>query len=216
MSFVDDIQVQDVVRVKSGRRVLDFGSEKSVVEVTGWVKTVCRERGKIVPGSHREGHNTWTNTGREYLAMLMSIQMAGNPAVPYRDDRIAYIGVGVGSQPEDPGVTNLVQPIAFAPGQFLASIDVAATTFPLLPTRTTVRFSRTFSEDEITVPPIAAVPILELGLFTNGGQNDMVPGNRDVTIGNAALQSPCAYKNLVEPVEKTSGLEFEVVWEIRF
>ncbi len=45
---------------------------KDPVTIVGRLSIVCRERGKIVPGTRRFGENIWTFTGREYLARLMS------------------------------------------------------------------------------------------------------------------------------------------------
>ena len=63
------------------------------IEVKQNLIITARERGKIV--ARREGHNIWLNTGREYLAQLISYSAFG-PDVTYRDDRIKYMGVGVG------------------------------------------------------------------------------------------------------------------------
>lgn len=195
--------------IVSGRR---WGEGDSLVEVQGWVKILMRERGKIVPGSRREGHNIWTNTGREYLALLMSI-MTG-PATGYRSDKIAYIGIGTGAQVEEAGVLSLVTPVAYVTGQFLAPLDIPPT-FPLTPTRTTVRYHRIFAEDQITLTPGSTVNISEMGLFTNGRQSDFAVGLRDTTIAQAVNQSPAAYKSF-EPIGKKDSLSLEVSWEIRF
>lgn len=189
--------------------------DKSVVEVKGWVSVCLRERGKIVPGSLRQGHNIWTNTGREYLALLMSIETA--PTTSFRNDRMAYIGVGTGAAVEDVGVLRLVTPAQYAVGQFLAPLDVPPT-FPLSPTRTTVRYHRTFAEDEVTLTPGSQVDISEMGLFTNGSPTAVPPyspGTRDTGIANAGSQAPNAYKSF-EPIGKTDSLELEIAWEIRF
>lgn len=189
--------------------------EKSVVQVQGWVRALCRERGKIVQGSVREGHNIWTNSGREFLALLMSIETG--PTTSYRNDRMAYIGVGTGATTEDVGVVRLVTPIEYATGQFLAPLNIPPT-FPLTPSRTTVRYSRTFAENEITLTPGVQVNITEMGLFTNGSPSAIPafnPGTRQTGIATAGAQAPNAYKTF-EPIGKTDSLEFEVNWEIRF
>ena len=190
----------------------EWDDTKSVVEVQGWVKLLMRENGKIVKGSHREGHNIWTNTGREYLALLMSLQTG--PSTGFRNDRIGYIGVGTGAQVEDAGVLGLVTPAAFTTGQFLAPLDVPPT-FPLTPTRTTVRYHRIFVENEITSAPGSTVNISEMGLFTNGRQADFAVSLRDTSLANASSQSPAAYKSF-EPIGKRDTLQLEVSWEIRF
>lgn len=191
-----------------------WGDEhRPTVEVRGWVKMVMRERGKIVPGTHREGKNVWTNVGKEYLALKMSIASA--PSNSFRTDNVAYIGVGTGSQVEDASVLALITPVAYATGLFLAALDIPPT-FPLLPTRTAVQFSRTFAENEITLGVGTTVPISELGLFTDGSPlSSFSPGSRDLTLASAGQQSPNAYKTF-EPVDKTDSLELEVNWEIRF
>jgi hypothetical protein len=228
MLLNDYIQVAQAgfarLRTRAGAIIAgrDFADDKSVIEVRGWVSLVCRERGKIVPGTHRSSHNIWTNTGREYLAMLMAIKdnVLGNLSY-YRSDRMAYIGVGTGSQLETPSVVGLVEPVEYVAGQYLASIDLPD--FPLYPTRTTVRFHRTFLENQITLSGGSRVNISEMGLFTNGDPTsnppfqspvDLVAG-RSTTIGDAALQSPMAYKTF-EPIGKTDAMQLEVSWEIRF
>lgn len=202
------------LRTRAGALIAgrDWDDTKSVVEVQGWVKLVMRERGKIVRGSHREGHNIWTNTGREYLALLMSL--ATGPNTGFRNDHMAYIGVGTGAQVEEAGVTRLVTPVAYQTGQFLAALDVPPT-FPLTPTRTTVRYHRIFEESEITISPGSTVNISEMGLFTNGRQSDYAATLRDTTLASAGSQSPNAYKSF-EPIGKKDSLQLEVSWEIRF
>jgi hypothetical protein len=189
----------------------EWGNEKSVVEVKGWVKLCLRERGKIVPGSRREGHNIWTNTGREYLALLMSLSSG---LTPFRSDSIAYIGLGTGSQVESTSVTALVSPVASDSGIFLVPFDVPPT-FPLSPARTTVQYHRLFTESEVTLAP-GTVLISEMGMFTNGSPtSSYTPGTRDTSLANAALQSPNAYKTF-EPLGKTQALALDVSWQIRF
>lgn len=195
--------------------VSPFDNEKSVVEIHGWVKAFCRERGKIVRSTIREGHNIWTNTGREYSALVMSLQTG--PTTTYRSDAITYIGVGTGSTIEDVGVLRLVTPVEYITGQFLAALDIPPT-FPLTPTRTTVQFHRTFAENEITISAGSQVNISEMGLFTNGSPSAVPaysPGTRNTGIASAGSQAPNAYKTF-EPIGKTDSLEFEVSWEIRF
>jgi hypothetical protein len=188
-------------------------SDEPVISVKGWVTAVMRERGKIVPGSLRTGHNIWTNTGKEFLALLMSLETL--PTTPFRNDRIAYIGVGTGSQLEDVSVLSLAEPAAYTSGLFLAALDVPPT-FPLNPTRTTVKYHRTFAENEITLSPGSTVDISEIGLFTNGDPaSSYAPGTRDLTLAEASSQAPNAYKTF-EPVGKTDALQLDLSWEIRF
>jgi len=217
--FKDFVQVVDrgmlSLRTKAGELVAGRSfEEKSLIEVKGWVTLCLRERGKIVPGSIRDAHNIWTNTGREYLALLMSLADANNT---FRKDAIAYIGVGTGATLEDVNVLSLANPVAFSPSTYLAALDIAPS-FPLTPTRTTVRYKRTFTEDEITLAP-GTVNISEIGLFTNGSPTALPTayafGTRDVSFANRMAQAPAAYKTF-EPVPKTNALQLEIAWEIRF
>lgn len=217
--------LKDIVRVadsgfaslrgKLGKAIAgrSWESERSVVHVQGWVRSVMRERGKIVPGSHRDGHNIWTNVGREYLAMLMSASSLSPTTTYFRSDRVMYIGVGTGSQIEEANVIGLVNPVAVEGTTFLAEVE-APPTFPLSPSRTTVRFARSFSTGQITTSATPVV-ISELGLFTDGNQSTFEAGARDLFMTGASSQSPVAYKTF-EPIEKTNNLVFDIEWEIRF
>jgi hypothetical protein len=218
--FKDFVRVADrgmvALRTKAGELIAGrtFEEEKSVVEVKGWVNLCLRERGKIVPGSIRDGHNIWTNTGREYLALLMSL--ASGTTTTFRQDAVGFIGVGIGATLEDVNVLNLANPVAYSASTFLAALDVPPT-FPLTPTRTTVKYKRTFTENEITLSP-GTVNVSEMGLFTNGSPVAVPaynPGSRDVTYASRMAQAPVAYKTF-EPVPKTNSLQLEITWEIRF
>lgn len=187
---------------------------KELVQVVGHLSLRCRERGKLVKGSQRNGFNIWTMTGREFLAQLMSYSSYSGP-VPARDDRTRYIGFGTGSQPEVSSVIKLTQPIAFdIGGNFLA--QVALPTYPLTPARTTVRYTRSFSELELSVT--GTVVLTEAGLFTDGSPTAIPafdPGTRDITLAAATQQAPNAYKTF-EPLKKTQNFILEASWEIRF
>lgn len=220
MSFKDLVQAADsgIARLRTRAGAVIAGRSwddrpSSVVETKGWVRTVMRERGKIVPGTHREGHNVWTNVGREYLALRMSKQEASPSSICYRFDMMGYIGVGTGSQIEDVNVQTLVTPVAYSSGIFLAPLDFP--TFPLEPSRTVVRFRRLFLENEITVGALTKLPISEMGLFTDGNPaTSNASSPRETALSAAFRQNPLAYK-VIEPVMKTNSLEFEVNWEIR-
>lgn len=193
----------------------EWGEDQPAIHVQGWVEMVMRERGKIVPGSRRSGKNIFTNTGREYVALAISLQ----PGVPFptamRTDSVAYIGVGTGARIEDENVLSLATPHAYAGGVFLAALDIPPT-FPLLPVRRVVRYKRVFAENEITIGgPGDTVSITELGLFTDGDplQNN-APRTRDTSLASAASQAPVAYK-AVEPVMKNDQMELELSWELR-
>ena len=66
---------------------------QETIEVKSNLRLVMRERGKIV--AKREGHNIFLNTGREWLAQLIAYG-SFFPLTTIRDDRVRYMGVGVG------------------------------------------------------------------------------------------------------------------------
>lgn len=211
MKTATQVGVRDVVSITtSGVPRHADPAEQNLMEVHGWVNIVARERGKLVRAKCRSGHNVWTATGREFLALGMSYSAVG---VKYRSDGIYYIGVGVGSQPAEPGVTALVSPVSFDGSAFLAAVDVPPT-FPLYPTRTSVRYHITFDETQLLYGPDSGHPVAqnnisELGLFNYGSPA------RATDLASAPTQAPVAYKSF-DPIGKTSALKFEIAWEVRF
>ncbi len=214
----DRVQVSDTLYL-NGREALP--PEKEVVQIKGHLELVCRERGKIVPGTRREGHNIWTLTGREYLARLMSYAAYGIgsvPDTPSRNDRIRYIGMGVGTTPEVSTVTRLVSPIAFDSGgsQFLA--EVAIPTYPMQVSSSifgnVVQYLREFTELELSVS--GTVIVTEAGLFTDGSAtSSFAPKTRSTLLTDAAAQAPAAYKTF-EALKKTQNFVLQASWKVSF
>lgn len=208
MNWNEIVRIVDVFSMTIDGEVYTYTSSSTSIE--GHFSILMRERGKIVPGSIREGNNIWTLTGREYDAQVKSYQSYG-PDVPFRNDRIRYIGFGSGTQPEVSTVTRLVTPISYNAGNlFLAQVGIP--TFPLTPSRTTVRYTRIYDLLELSVA--GTVTLQEAGLFTDGGPPTYSPGTRDLTIANAAAQAPMAYKSF-EPLRKTQNFSLEVRWDLR-
>lgn len=183
-------------------------------------------RGKVRHQS--EGFNIWTLTGREYLSELIAMQ--GFSAVEadrtlVRNDRIAYIGMGTGSQPEVATVNKLVYPVGYDTGtqngSFLAVLDNAE--FPASSTSTTrssVRFSKTFTATDYSVPtltnPTGSIVLTEGGLFTDGDpSNNFQVGTISTALADSAGFAPVAYKTF-DPITKTSDFTMKVIWEVRF
>lgn len=63
------------------------------IEVKQNLKMTIRERGKII--ARREGHNIFVDLGREWLSRLISFS-SYSPDVFQRDDRVRYMGFGIG------------------------------------------------------------------------------------------------------------------------
>lgn len=193
---------------------------KEKIFVEGFFSAVCRERGKIVPGSRRQGKNIVTLAGREFYARVGSYS-SYSPLTKSRQDGIRYIGFGTGTTPEVTSVTRLVSPIAYdasSGGLFLA--ELAIPTYPFQTSGsygTAVRYTREFAENELSTS--TTVNLTEAGLYTDGSPSSspipFTPGTRDRTIAQAGFQAPNAYKTF-EVLKKTQNFILQVAWEIRF
>lgn len=219
MKLTNNVKVSERFKavVRQGGQVVQTvvsdSKEDEIIHATGFFSIIARERGKIVRKNCRTGKNVWTLTGREHLAQLMSYRSYGPPLVGERRDRIRYFGFGSGSQPEVSSVDKVNTPVTFdSGGNFLAQVSIP--TYPLSPSRTTVRYTRIYAATELSVT--GDVVVTEAGLFTDGDPgSDFEPGTRDVTLANALIQAPNAYKTF-DPLTKTQNFEIEVSWEVRF
>jgi len=201
-----------------------------VIEVKSNLIITARERGKIV--DRREGHNIFLDIGREYLAQLISFQSFG-PDTPVRNDRVKYMGVGIGGTAQnalstansppisppytgtnvqtdiDPTVTALERPVRVS-GSSSAYPGIAGDAWigtiqapPDLSDATSVTFRRVFTSTEVSYAPFLVVPLSEVGLFTSAAD----PQN----FHNA----PIAYDTYAT-LSKTTATAFEYVWTLRF
>jgi hypothetical protein len=66
---------------------------RELIEVKSNLEMTVRERGKVM--TRRRGHNIWLNLGREYLAQLIAYT-SFSPLTAERNDRVRYMGVGIG------------------------------------------------------------------------------------------------------------------------
>jgi hypothetical protein len=203
--------------------------KESTVEVRQNLKLIARERGKIV--TRREGHNIWLNLGSEYLAQMIAFQLMA-PLTPYRDDRIRYMGVGIGgtrqlalatanSAPlfgpypgsnaqtdDDPTVTGLERPVRISGTETAfpySPSDVWLAQVqapPIFPSATSVTFRRLFTETDISYGNFTLVPVSEISLHLSSCN----PANYN----NTAI----AYDTFAT-IAKTQKIELEVSWTIR-
>jgi hypothetical protein len=156
------------------------------------------------------GDNIWTDTGREYLVELMSLA-ARSPRAIFRGDRVAYVGIGTGSQPEVAGVTSLVEPVVYRAATYLAPLDVPST-FPPVGSRTRVQFVREYGRTEISLG--STVVITEAGLFTDGDpDNDNDYDSTPVDYATTSGRAPVAYK-ATDPLTNTDAVTLRLLWEV--
>lgn len=175
------------------------------------------ERGKIVPGSRRVGHNVFTTFGKNWLTKLMSWQTISAPDVPFTNRRMRWVSLGTGSQLEVETVTQLSSAILTYGVNYLAALDAVE-----FPTSKSARFIKTFGLSEISITS-TPVSITEAGLFADvvpanagGTEDNGYSGPTDPTLNpGVANNPPVAYKAF-EPVTKTQDLLLEVRWDLRF
>lgn len=162
--------------------------------------------------AERVGHNVWTNTGREYSCLLKTYDVQGRP---FRSDRIQFIGLGSGTQPETVNVATLVIPVPTSANVFLHPLDHSRTDFQTFGgVRTAVRYSATFLESHVSLDAGAPTMISECGLFTDGNAETFAAGERDTSFVAASAQSPIAYHSF-DPIPKTSNVQLDIIWELR-
>lgn len=200
------------------------------IEVKSNLSLVMRERGKIV--AKREGHNIWLNLGREYLAQLISYT-SFTPLTPEQDNRIRYMGAGIGGdrqliaggsinaavataypgtnvQPDtDASIIRLERPVRLSgssdpyPGQGL-DVWLGQVVAPVTHSvATQSTFKRLFTELEISYGSFLSVPLSEIGLFI---------ADRNPNIYNNTM---VAYDTF-DTISKTVAFDLEVHWTIRF
>ena len=181
-----------------------------------------RERGKIV--ERREGHNIFLDYGREWLAQLIAYESFGTPDLPQSDERIKYMGFGIGGTRQiapdfadspplnaygpvgsfnqtdtDPTVLRLERPVQVSSGAWIGQVQAPA----VHDTPTSTTFKRLFTLEELSFSPYVSVPLSEVGLFLSDA-NSAFYGNNIV-----------AYDTF-DTISKTTAFELEVNWTLRF
>lgn len=181
--------------------------------IRGFFRVELRDRGKLV--TTREGFNIWTLTGREFLAELMALEAINPSREVFREDRVAFFGVGTGSQAEISNIESLVEPVPYKTGEFLARA-VTPATFPVTgvdAARTAVQFIREYGRNEISLG--FDVVVTEAGLYTDGDpDNDWDISSVPTDFATASDRAPVAYKTF-EPVTKTTDFTLRAIWEVR-
>lgn len=203
---------------------------RATIEVRSNLILTARARGKII--ARRAGHNIWLNLGREYLAQLIAYTSL-TPPTAERDDRIRYMGLGIGGNRQliangsmnpnvlaaypgsnaqtdtDPTVIGLERPVRVSgssdpyPGDGGDSWLGEVQAPATHPQATQTTFSRLFTETDISYAGFLTVPLSEAGLFTSAA---------DPTVYN---NTPVAY-DCFDSISKTNAFDLEVQWTIRF
>ncbi len=200
------------------------------IQVRSNLELTFRERGKVV--ARRVGHNIWLNLGREYLAHLFCIS-SWTPRTVERDDRMAYMGLGIGGNRQvapavanspplsvaypgsnaltdtDPTITRLERPVRLSgstdpyPGQG-ADVWLGQIQAPVShPSTTQALFTRLFTQLDISYGTFLTVPLSEVALFTEAA-NPLVYNNTAVAF------------DTFDTLSKTNAFELQIDWSIRF
>lgn len=175
--------------------------------------------GQIV--HHRQVHNVWVNNGREFLCELISLNSL-NPDVPFENNRIRYMGFGIGgylqTQPsiannppmstDYPGMNTQVD-YDLAVSAIERSVRVSTGVYlyelppPTFPTPYQAQFTATFGLTDISYGSYLIVPLSEVGLFASG------------SVVSSSANQLLAY-DAFETVPKTQGITLEVNWTVSF
>lgn len=205
------------------------------IQVRSNLSIVARDRGKIV--ARRDGHNIWLDLGREYLAQLIAYSSFG-PLTTERDDRIRYMGVGIGGNRQvAPSVANAsplgggAPPNAYAGTNSQNDTDPAVTVLerPVRISGSTVPYPGQAGDAwlaQVQAPaehPTATQTTFRR-VFTSTdvsyGIYLTVPLSEIALFTGAA--DPGVYNNTAiaydtfDTLSKTNAFELEVAWTIRF
>lgn len=202
----------------------------TTVEVKQNLRLVMRERGKIV--ARRDGHNIWLDLGREYLASLIAYA-AFSPLTPERNDRVQYMGLGIGGNRQlapgtvnvaplvlsypgsnaqtdtDPTVVRLERPVRVSGGAnaypgTISDVWLGQVQAPAVhSTATSVTFERLFTSTEVSYDPFLSVPVSEVMLFTAAANLNLY--------NNTGI----AYDTF-DSLAKTTAFELAINWTLKF
>jgi hypothetical protein len=184
------------------------------------------ERGRIIPGSIRRGHNIFTRFGKDWLAELVrwtypvaSIDPSGSPPLVGSNDaaagqrRLRYVMTGNPTQfypgtdvpLEDDDVQMLKHgiPHSLAPLDYLRELPAPA--FPVI---TTLKYIVSYGPADFAG---FAVDISEFGLFV-----DVDSGGGPGLNNGVNTHTPVAYKTVDPPLAKNNTNTLNIKWELRF
>lgn len=206
---------------------------RETVRVRNNLKITARDRGKIA--ARREGHNIWLDLGREYLASLIALVSYG-PDTPERNDRVKYIGFGIGGTRQvAPGVAN-TPPLSVAyPGTNVQTdTDPTLTTLerPVRVSGTTTGPSDPYNPSDVWLGTIQAPPIhssatevtfrrlflqteISYSTFTTVPLSEVMLFTSAANPVGQPLNTGIAYDTF-DTLSKTGSFELELEWSVRF
>lgn len=206
---------------------------QETVQVKNNLRITARERGKII--ARRDGHNIWVDLGREYLAELIALVSYG-PDTPERNDRIKYMGFGIGGTRQvAPGVANTAPMSVAYPGTNLQTdLDPAVTTLerPVRVSGSTTAPGDPYNPADVWLGTIQAPPIhntstqvtfrrlftqteISYSTFTTVPLSEIMLFTSAATPIGQPFNTGVAYDTF-DTISKTGALELEAEWTVRF
>lgn len=206
---------------------------QETVQVKNNLRITARERGKLI--ARRDGHNIWIDLGREYLAELIALVSYG-PDTPERDDRIKYMGFGIGGTRQiAPSVANSAPMSVAYPGTNLQTdTDPSVTTLerPVRVSGSTTGPTDPYNPADVWLGTIQAPPIhntatqvtfrrlftqteVSYSSFTTVPLSEVMLFTSAATPIGVPFNTGVAYDTF-DTISKTGALELEVEWTVRF
>ena len=199
------------------------------------VEIIVREQGREI---HRhESHNIWVNRGDAYLAEIVSyatlpVDISDPPVASERDDRIRFIGFGIGGEGQalttlinsppfstdypgtndqtnvDPTITQLERPVRTTVGPDIWLADLELFGFPSVAHASANEASyKVFLDGSIhfDLGTYTTMPISEIGLFTS-----------ESSVNSSQPNNPLMAYHTFNTIQVSTTTELEVTWTVRF
>jgi hypothetical protein len=173
---------------------------------------LTNEAGLVVPGSHRNGHNVFTESGREWLKQVIVWASIGSNLigddVPQDERRLRWIGVGSGTLLELTSVGALMSPLSItvSPTMYLRVLGTRAHAIDSAVSYTTSFLGSGVDFDHHG----SSVTISEAGIFV-----DVDSGSGPGLDPSVSVNAPVAYKSFA-PLTKLAAQTLTISWEFRF
>lgn len=197
------------------------------------------ERGKRLRW-HQRTHNIVVNTGRQFLAEVITPATLGAAGsfTRYDDSVVRFIGFGIGGSRQsspfasaspysdayptgyggtntqtdsDVTVSTMERPVRVSTGPDLFMQEIAAPASPAPTTET--RFVATFAETDISYGSFTSVPLSEIGLYKSTADSSLPNGAAGAYPGAGGHM--IAYDTF-DTIQKTGVITIEVRWTWRF
>lgn len=183
---------------------------------------------------HQRTHNIVTNTGRQFLAEVITASAFGPSSfVRTQDTCVRYIGFGIGgARQSNPSAASPPLSVDYAGTNLQTDTDVTVaglerpvrvTSAPLwmreistpgtFPSATSTRFIAVFSSADLNYGSYTSVPLSEIALYKSSADPSLPNGSAGAYPG--AGGHTIAYDTF-NPIEKTGVFSIEVRWDWRF